>query len=279
MAILIQRVETVEEAVLCRKLAVRVWGEGAPCSPAQMVVHARYGGVVLLAMEDTKPIGFLFSFPASYRGDFVLWSHETAILPEYLHRGIGTMLKMTQQQLAFELGYPAIVWTFDPLISRNAYFNLHKLGASVVEYSVNMYGTDPDDLVNQGLDTDRFIAAWPTSKEPVSLASGCGPSAEDFASGLTVLRLEANNRPELQHLDRVHPVGTLPASPSGLTTRPVLTEIPVRFDRVLSGDPRLAVTWRSSFRQAAERLFAAGYVPQRMLRSPERSTYIWTKTR
>jgi len=35
-----------------------------------------------------------------------------------------------------------IAWTYDPLIRRNAYFNLVKLGARPVEYLRNFYGVN-----------------------------------------------------------------------------------------------------------------------------------------
>jgi predicted GNAT superfamily acetyltransferase len=159
----IERVTSVEACESCLKLAEVIWGGGVACSAAQMTIHANYGGVVLLAYDEGDPIGFLFSFPALYRGENVLWSHETGLLPAYLHRGVGFKLKQTQRSLAAELGYRNIVWTFDPLVSRNAYFNIVKLGAHVDAYKVNAYGADETDLINQGVETDRFIAVWPVA--------------------------------------------------------------------------------------------------------------------
>ncbi|GMA61342.1 enolase C-terminal domain-like protein [Alicyclobacillus fastidiosus] len=128
-----------------------------------MFVHATYGGVLLLAHAGRQPVGSLFSFPSLYRGEWVLWSHETAVLPEFLHQGIGYQLKLMQRQIAAEMGYQSIAWTFDPLVSRNAHFNMNKLGASIAEYKVNVYGTMENDLVEQGLPSDRWIAVWPVA--------------------------------------------------------------------------------------------------------------------
>ena len=44
-------------------------------------------------------------------------------------RNLGRALKLYQRQWAIDRGLSEITWTFDPLVSRNAYFNLVKLGA------------------------------------------------------------------------------------------------------------------------------------------------------
>ena len=49
-------------------------------------------------------------------------------------------------------------WSFDPLIDKNAHFNLNRLGARVVRYVRDMYGTTESPL-HHGLATDRLVAA------------------------------------------------------------------------------------------------------------------------
>lgn len=161
MHLRLERVTSLEACDICRGLAAQVWGEGAACGLPEMIVHAQYGGIILLAYDERNPVGFLFSFPALYKGESVLWSHETGILSDYLHQGIGYQLKQKQRELAADMGYRNIAWTYDPLIARNAYFNVVKLGATIDAYKVNAYGTDASDLINQGIESDRFIAVWP----------------------------------------------------------------------------------------------------------------------
>ena len=50
-------------------------------------------------------------------------------------------------------------WTFDPLEIKNAYLNIHKLGAIVRRYRVNFYGVSSSRLQG-GLPTDRLLAEW-----------------------------------------------------------------------------------------------------------------------
>ncbi|MFN7927632.1 MAG: hypothetical protein U0Y68_06745 [Blastocatellia bacterium] len=55
-------------------------------------------------------------------------------------------------------GLPLMVWTFDPVQSRNAYLNIVKLGAVVRKYKVNYYGNYSTSTLHRGLDTDRLLA-------------------------------------------------------------------------------------------------------------------------
>jgi predicted GNAT superfamily acetyltransferase len=50
-------------------------------------------------------------------------------------------------------------WTFDPLEIKNAFLNIHKLGAVVCGYRVNFYGVSSSRLQG-GLPTDRLLAEW-----------------------------------------------------------------------------------------------------------------------
>ncbi len=50
----------------------------------------------------------------------------------------------------------AVSWTFDPLIRRNAWFNLGKLAADADGYLPNFYGS-MDDAINRSDDTDRVL--------------------------------------------------------------------------------------------------------------------------
>ena len=50
------------------------------------------------------------------------------------------------------------MWTADPLVRGNAFFNLVKLGATMVAYHENFYGLLEDGL-NAG-DSDRVVLRW-----------------------------------------------------------------------------------------------------------------------
>ena len=58
-------------------------------------------------------------------------------------------------------------WTFDPLEIKNAFLNIHRLGAVVREYRVNFYGVSSSRLQG-GLPTDRLLAEWRLDSPRVS---------------------------------------------------------------------------------------------------------------
>lgn len=72
--------------------------------------------------------------------------------------GAGYPLKLAQRDWAVGLGAKSMRWTYDPLVSRNARFNLVKLGAVVTEYTVDFYGP-MNDGVNDG-ESDRLTVRW-----------------------------------------------------------------------------------------------------------------------
>jgi predicted GNAT superfamily acetyltransferase len=74
-------------------------------------------------------------------------------------------VKLHQRAWAADRGLAWIVWTFDPLVRRNAWFNLAVLGARVDEYLVDFYGPI-EDAVNAGDETDRLLVAWAVPEEP-----------------------------------------------------------------------------------------------------------------
>jgi predicted GNAT superfamily acetyltransferase len=52
-----------------------------------------------------------------------------------------------------------IEWTFDPLVTKNAYFNFMRLGAIARRYIPNAYGFRSSPL-HGALPTDRLVAQW-----------------------------------------------------------------------------------------------------------------------
>jgi predicted GNAT superfamily acetyltransferase len=81
------------------------------------------------------------------------------VLPEFVGKGIGEMIKRHQWDWAKENGFDTITWTFDPLVRRNAHFNVIKLGATVLGYHQNFYG-ELDDGINAGEQSDRVLVRW-----------------------------------------------------------------------------------------------------------------------
>jgi predicted GNAT superfamily acetyltransferase len=100
-----------------------------------------------------------------------------AVREGYRNRGLGTQLKQEQRREALGRGIRHMEWTFDPLEVKNAFLNLHKLGAIARRYEVNFYGASSSRLQG-GLPTDRLVAEWELDSPRVEAALEGRPPVE-----------------------------------------------------------------------------------------------------
>jgi len=82
-----------------------------------------------------------------------------AVRETYRNRGLGAQLKLEQRREALARCIRQMEWTFDPLEIKNAFLNIHKLGAIVCQYRADFYGVSSSRLQG-GLPTDRLLAEW-----------------------------------------------------------------------------------------------------------------------
>lgn len=141
------------------------------------IVTKNAGGFTLGAYDGERLAGFVLSVPAIMRGERAFYSHMTGVRAEYQSLGVGAKLKWAQRSRALAEGVKYIKWTFEPVKARNAYFNLEKLGAMVLEYQPNFYGTDYATAAQTGkkvgLASDRLFAEWHLASPKVeALAAG-----------------------------------------------------------------------------------------------------------
>ena len=95
-----------------------------------------------------------------------LHSHMLAVKDGYRNQGLGFRLKLEQRVEALSRGIPRMEWTFDPLEIKNAYLNIHRLGAVIREYRPDFYGVSSSRLQG-GLPTDRLLAEWELDSDRV----------------------------------------------------------------------------------------------------------------
>src|SRR5438128_3815394 len=159
--IVVRKCEAIEEFHECVRLQREVWGEAdLEVEPATLfVVASQTGGQVLGAFDGDRLIGYTLAVAAVRHGVPYLHSHMTGVLAKYRDRGVGRLLKLFQRQEALGRGIRLIEWTFDPLETRNAHFNLNRLGAICRRYLPNLYGITTSPL-HRGLATDRLVAEW-----------------------------------------------------------------------------------------------------------------------
>lgn len=169
----IRECETLEELAQCVQLQREVFAlPELEISPVRhLVVTKHAGGFTLGAFVGEKLVGFVLSVPAFLRGEKAFYSHMTAVAQDFQSFGIGAKLKWAQRTRSLNEGVKYVKWTFQPVMARNAFFNLEKLGAIVRHYEPNFYGTDYSTSHNQdekiGLDSDRLFAEWDLESEKV----------------------------------------------------------------------------------------------------------------
>lgn len=201
-AVVVRSCVTPEEFQLCVGVEEAVWH----FDPLDAVSHHilavahEIGGQVFGAFDGNTMVGFALAFPAVRSGHIHLHSHMAAVLPEYQDRGIGRMLKLAQREDALSRGIDVIEWTFDPLQTRNANFNITRLGAIVRRYIPNFYGQSSSPL-HAGLPTDRLVAEWRLSSARVRARVDGSTHVEQPSAGTRTIELPRNMN-ELRRDDR-----------------------------------------------------------------------------
>lgn len=109
--------------------------------------------------SNSNMVGCSFGMLARFEDEWVLHSHITGVIGTRQHMGLGRLLKQHQRTWARENGLTAITWTFDPLVRRNGWFNLHCLGATAEDYFIDFYGP-LGDAINGADESDRLLAHW-----------------------------------------------------------------------------------------------------------------------
>jgi predicted GNAT superfamily acetyltransferase len=173
----IRTCHTIEEYELMVDLEIEVWKfTDRDVVPAQMyVVASKIGGQALAAFVRGKMAGFILAYPGIRDGKPYLHSHMAAVLPEFSDLGIGRKLKLAQREDALARGISVVEWTFDPLQTKNAYFNICRLGAVARRYLTDVYGSTSSPL-HAGLPTDRLVAEWDLrSQRVVGILAGKEP--------------------------------------------------------------------------------------------------------
>ncbi len=147
-----------------------VWGADTELVRLEMMMAISHSGGYVCAAFDTQRdgtmIGASVGLLARHREQAALHSHVTGVVSGVQHSGIGRAMKSHQRDWAAARGIDWIVWTFDPLVRRNAWFNVAVLGVEVRKYLVSFYGV-MDDAINAGDESDRLLVEWyvPTAGE------------------------------------------------------------------------------------------------------------------
>jgi predicted GNAT superfamily acetyltransferase len=223
-------------------LYASIWGrqENPPMTLELLRAFTKAGNYVGGAWVDDRLVGACVGFFHA-PGDDALHSHIAGVAPEVAGRNVGFALKLHQRSWALLRGVADIAWTFDPLVSRNAYFNLVKLAARPVEYLPNFYGPMLD-TINGDDESDRLLVRWRLRDPAVALACSGGARTALPDDAVTAVGVDADGGPVPGRLD-------------GVVSR---VAVPRDISRLRATDPALASRWRSCVRDALSALLGDG---------------------
>jgi len=221
----VRLLDRLAELLPVDELFVEVWGPGTERLGIELLRALSHGGgYVAGAFRGDELVGASVAFVGQH-DEPALHSHQTGVAPAAQGLGVGLALKLHQRDWALARGIDLITWTFDPLVRRNAWFNLSKLGARPDEYLVDFYGAMSDGI-NVGDESDRLYACWRLGRRPAP------PAAAQLSAAEVILAEEDG-----------HPVVT----PSD--ARFVLIGTPLDIERLRRTDPAAAREWRMVLRE------------------------------
>jgi predicted GNAT superfamily acetyltransferase len=236
-----------ELAAVCR-LYDEIWRpdpHNPPVTAELLRALTKAGNYVVGAFDAGQLMGACVGFfgPPT---EATMHSHIAGVSAAAHGRSVGFALKVHQRAWAMRRGVTTVGWTFDPLISRNAYFNVVKLGATPAEYLTNFYG-GMHDGINANDDSDRLLVEWDLYAPSVAAACGgavqpCDADGELARGAVIGLARSAHGAPVAGTLD-------------GAT---VLVAVPSDIETLRPADPGLAKEWRVAVREALAALMAGG---------------------
>lgn len=237
--IVVRKCEKLEEFHRCVELQREIWKEAElEVEPATIFVVATHtGGQVLGAFDGDVMVGYTLALVGLRERVPYLHSHMTGVLSEYRDRGVGRLLKLFQREEALGRGIRLIQWTFDPLETRNAHFNLNRLGAICREYQSNLYGVTTSPL-HRGLATDRLLVEW--------------------------------------HLDSARVVGAIENLVKDPVEAPAIIELPAELETWQREDSAKVGEVQARLRNEFTKWFAKGYAAVALRTAPGNRAYLLT---
>ncbi|GAA3919771.1 GNAT family N-acetyltransferase [Actinoplanes auranticolor] len=248
--VLVRPVSSLAELTTLDRTLAGIWQEdtSAPQLGTELLrALAKSGNYVAGAFDGGTLVGAAVAFFAA-PGERELHSHITGVSAAAAGRSVGFALKQHQRVWALQRGISTISWTFDPLVARNAYFNLAKLGAMPAEYLPNFYGP-MHDRINGDDDSDRLLVRWDLAAPAVVSASAGKPVRCVRPPTATVA------------LRRSGTGGPMPGSFRGQT---LVVAVPEDVEALRRRAPGAAKDWRVAMRETlstllADRLRFAGF--------------------
>ncbi len=252
MTLDIRELSDVDDLIAVAELFAVVWGRpgDAPIGSDVLKALANSGNYVAGAFDGGRMIGGLVGwFGGAPPRELHLHSHILGVLPGSDARGVGFALKQHQRLWSLARHVGVIEWTTDPLVRRNVYFNLAKLGARAPRYLVNVYGAMRDGI-NAGEESDRLLIRWELDSKAAE-AAAAGRPCELEAEGDTVLSVGPAGEPVV----------------ASSRARVLLCHVPDDIVALRRAHPDIAREWRMTLRRVLRDALEAGYVIEGATRS------------
>lgn len=208
---------------------------------------AQSGNYVAGAWRGASLVGAAVALLGDRDGSVVLHSHLVAVSRGDQGSGVGLALKLHQRAWSLSRGIREVTWTYDPLMRRNAWFNLAKLRAPAVAYHPNFHGVVADE-VNGSDETDRCLVRWRLD-QPFSLGAPLRTPPADTSVAL----IASSTHTPIVH-DRP------------MDGRRLMCQIPEDVVAWRRRDPGLAREWRMALRHTMGRAISRGYAATSMTR-------------
>ena len=242
--VVVRPLDTLAELDACSQLIERIWDDGEPKAPTSLLRALSHAGdFVAGAYAGGDLVGVSFGFFGLAESEIRLHSHITGVAAASRSRSVGFALKQFQRSWALAHGVRIVEWTADPLVRGNVYFNLVKLGATIVAYHDDFYGPLRDRL-NAGEESDRVVMRWDlTSERSIRAAHGRSPEPAR-GDGTVILGSDDGGEPTVGGAGED---GTL------------LAWIPEDIVRIREESPDSAHAWRHAVRSTVGGALGDGY--------------------
>lgn len=245
---------SLNDAAAIERVMVATWGEHQLLPSEVIRALGESGNAPYGASDGDELVGYVLGWAGVDPVDGLhMHSHMLAALPDRRHRGVGYALKLAQRAQCLDQRIGLVRWTFDPLIARNAWFNLVKLGATADRFLPNFYG-EMSDAINRGDRSDRLVVRWDLERMTP------GPRPAEGADLLDVTG-DDDRRP--------HPHDVEPPDRG-----PALLRIPREYHALRARNRETGHAWREATAVAFTKSFAAGFVVTGFTRD---SSYVLTR--
>ncbi|MET9021112.1 hypothetical protein ABZV93_14095 [Actinopolymorpha sp. NPDC004070] len=239
-------------------------GAGDPAmTPKLLVALQRNGGSALGAFDPSgRLVGFTYGFVGTQDGATYHYSQAAVVDAAAQGKGVGRVLKRAQAAEASRAGVRAMRWAYDPMLARNAHFNLDVLGARGRWFVRDYYG-----LTDAGGRSDRVLVEWRTDADPTDPTGATDSAGGTNSTGAT----DSTRGAERLGDDPDLAWGTIRAT---ATDRRLLA-IPARWGAPDGPDPARSGDVRDRVAAALENALDAGYVLTSCRRvTPETAVYV-----